>query len=117
VGETVLEGNIWNNSDFYTEENETDDMRLAALKEAHRKAKKKAEIDRWAELETKAFLEEQRREAAARNRLLNNAGTFPKIHAPPATPAAPVIRPQPPRCCPPKHRQPKHRLASSPPQP
>jgi hypothetical protein len=96
VGETVLEGNIWNNSDFYTEENETEDMRLAALKEAHRKAKKKAEIDRWAELETKAFLEGQRREAAARNPLLNNAGTFPKTPAPPAMPAAPVILPPAP---------------------
>jgi hypothetical protein len=96
VGETALEGNIWDNSDFYTEENETEDMRLAALKEAHRKAKKKAEIDRWAELETKAFLEGQRREAAARNPLLNNAGSFPKTPAPPATPAAPVIPPPAP---------------------
>ncbi|MCU1317301.1 MAG: hypothetical protein JWN63_2623 [Candidatus Acidoferrum typicum] len=96
VHETALEGNIWNNSDFYTEENETEDMRLAALKEAHRKAEKKAEIDRWAELETKAFLEQQRRQAAPRNPWLNNAGTFPKIPAPPAMPAAPVILPPAP---------------------
>jgi hypothetical protein len=54
VNETPLGANIWEDSDFRTAEDDEEDeaaLRVQALEEAQRKARKKTELDRWAEAE------------------------------------------------------------------
>jgi hypothetical protein len=54
VDETPLSAHIWEDSDFRTAEDDEDDeaeMRARAMEEARSKARKKTELDRWAEAE------------------------------------------------------------------
>jgi len=54
VHETPLSAHLWEDSDFRTAEDDEEDeasMRAQALEEARSKARKKAELDRWAEAE------------------------------------------------------------------
>jgi hypothetical protein len=61
VNETPLSAHVWEDSDFRTAEDEEEDeaaMRVQALEEAQRKARKKAELDRWAEAEANRLTKE-----------------------------------------------------------
>src|SRR5271169_1633369 len=53
VHETPLNAHIWENSDFRSAEDDDDDeaLRVQAMEEARRRARKKIELDRWAEAE------------------------------------------------------------------
>jgi hypothetical protein len=54
VDETPLSAHIWEDSDFRTAEDDEEDeaaMRVQAMEEARSKARKKTELDRWAEVE------------------------------------------------------------------
>jgi hypothetical protein len=68
VNETPLSAHVWEDSDFRTAEDEEEDevaMRVQALEEAQRKARKKAELDRWAEAEANRLTKEGSRQRAA----------------------------------------------------
>ncbi len=68
VNETPLSAHVWEDSDFRTAEDEEEDeaaMRVQALEEAQRKARKKAELDRWAEAEANRLAKEGARQCAA----------------------------------------------------
>jgi hypothetical protein len=68
VHETPLGANIWEDSDFRSAQDDEEDeaaMRAQALEEAQRKARKKAELDRWAEAEANRLAEIGARQRAA----------------------------------------------------
>jgi hypothetical protein len=53
VNETPLSAHVWEDSDFESPEDDDDDeaLRVQAMEEARRRARKKTELDRWAEAE------------------------------------------------------------------
>jgi hypothetical protein len=65
VNETPLSAHIWEDSDFSTNEDCDEALRVHALEEAQSKARKKIELDRWAEAEADrlAAIGARRREA------------------------------------------------------
>jgi hypothetical protein len=68
VDETPLSARLWEDSDFRTAEDDDEDeaaMRAQAMEEARSKARKKTELDRWAEAEANrlAAIGARRREA------------------------------------------------------
>jgi hypothetical protein len=68
VNETPLSAHVWEDSDFRTVEDEEEDeaaMQVQALEEAQRKARKKAELDRWAEAEANRLTKEGARQRQA----------------------------------------------------
>src|SRR5271163_39288 len=68
VNETPLSAHVWEDSDFRTAEDEEEDeaaMQVQALEEAQRKARKKAELDRWAEAEANRLTKEGSRQRQA----------------------------------------------------
>jgi hypothetical protein len=68
VNETPLSAHVWEDSDFRTAEDEEEDeaaMQVQALEEAQRKARKKAELDRWAEAEANRLTKEGARQRQA----------------------------------------------------
>jgi hypothetical protein len=67
VDETPLGASIWDESDFRTADDDENDEaeRAAALEEAQRKAKKKEELQRWAEAEVNRLIAEGVREREA----------------------------------------------------
>jgi hypothetical protein len=68
VHETPLSAHIWEESDFASpedEEQEEEAMRVQAMEDARRKARKKVELDRWAEAEADRLAAIGARERAA----------------------------------------------------
>jgi hypothetical protein len=67
VDETPLGASIWDESDFRTADDDENDEaeRAAALEEAQRKARKKEELQRWAEAEVNRLIAEGVREREA----------------------------------------------------
>ncbi|MFZ0953244.1 MAG: hypothetical protein WAN17_13320 [Candidatus Sulfotelmatobacter sp.] len=68
VNETPLSAHVWEDSDFRTAEDEEEDeavMQVQALEEAQRKARKKAELDRWAEAEANRLTKDGARQREA----------------------------------------------------
>jgi len=108
VHATPLSGHIWEDSDFESDEEEDDDeaMRIQALEQAQRKARKKIELDRWAEAEANrlAAIGARQREAQARTDACTEA-TATKDASPAAavTPAGRAVLPPTP---PPRKRPP-----------
>jgi hypothetical protein len=108
VGETPLGANIWEDSDFRTAEDDEEDeaaMRAQALEEAQRKARKKAELDRWAEAEANRLAAIGARQQAAdreadrqQDKEERVAATAPKTESPAAavTPAGRAVLPPTP---------------------
>jgi hypothetical protein len=65
VDETPLGASIWEDSDFRTAEDDDEAERAAALEEAQRKAKKKEDLQRWAEAEVNRIVAQGAREREA----------------------------------------------------
>src|ERR1700716_3909773 len=67
VDQTPLGASIWDDSDFRTADDDENDEaeRAAALEEAQRKAKKKEELQRWAEAEANRLIAQGAREREA----------------------------------------------------
>jgi len=91
VHQTPLRAYVWQDSDFATPQddkannNNNDElMRAQALAEAQRKARKKADLDRCAELEAARIADERRRADATRNQGRTYAAHPPQspLHAP-----------------------------------
>jgi len=134
VHQTPLNASIWDDSDFTSAEEEDDDeaMRLVAVEEARRKARKKTELDRWAEAEAnrlaaigarqreaerQADLREaqlaadrkrEEQERAARIALQDKEKDKHRVASPAAavTPAGRAVLPPPPTAPPPRKRPP-----------
>lgn len=112
VHETPLSAHIWEDSDFRTAEDDEEVMRAQALEEAQRRARKKAELDRWAEAEANRIMEEGRREhearrqAAARNQAAGPAAGVTKNATPTVIPAARAVLPPAQTAQPPRKRPP-----------
>jgi len=115
VDEIPLNSRVWENSDFTTaedEEAEDEAMRVQALVEAQRKARKQAELDRWAAAEANRLTEEgnRQREAArqaeARNQAAARAAATTSNPTPTLTPAGRAVLPPTPAPTPPRKRPP-----------
>jgi hypothetical protein len=89
VHETPLSGYIWKDSDFDSDEDKDDDaaLRVRALEAAQRKARKKIELDRWAEAEANRLAAIGARQREAQPRI---EARPEKIATKDATPAAAV---------------------------
>jgi hypothetical protein len=108
VDQTPLSGHIWEDSDFRTAEDEEEDeadMRVQALEEARSKARKKADLDSWAEAEANrlaaigARQREAEREAEPQQEKEEHAAATASKDASPAavvTPAGRAVLPTPP---------------------
>jgi len=100
VAETPLNGHIWEDSDFESDEEEDDDaaLRVQALEEAQRKARKKIELDRWAEAEANRLAEAgaRQREAQAPEVRTEKTATKDASPAPAVTSAGRAVLPTAP---------------------
>ena len=70
VNQTPLSSHVWEDSDFQTAEDEEEDeaaMRVRALEQAQRRAREKAELNRWAEAEANRLTQEGARQRAAQS--------------------------------------------------
>ena len=100
VNETPLSAHIWEDSDFESAQNEDDDddeeaLRVQALEEAQRKARKKTELDRWAEAEANrlAAIGARQREAERKAEIKEEAEERAAATAPKETTPAPAVTP------------------------
>lgn len=97
VNETPLSGHIWEDSDFDSVEDDDDEeaLRVQALEEAQRKARKKTELDRWAEAEANrlAAIGARQREAERKAELKEEAEERAAATAPKETTPAPAVTP------------------------
>ncbi len=100
VNETPLSAHIWEDSDFESAQNEDDDddeeaLRVQALEEAQRKARKKTELDRWAEAVANrlAAIGARQREAERKAEIKEEAEERAAATAPKETTPAPAVTP------------------------
>ncbi len=112
VNETPLSGHIWEDSDFESDEEEDDDpaLRVQALEEAQRKARKKIELDRRAEAEANrlATIGARPREAQARTQARPEKIATKDAPAAVVTLAGRAVPPPAPTPPPPGKRPPAH---------
>ncbi|MFZ0759631.1 MAG: hypothetical protein WAM69_06725, partial [Candidatus Sulfotelmatobacter sp.] len=115
VNETPLSAHIWEDSDFDSAEDDDDDevLRVQALEEAQRRARRKTELDRWAEAEADrlaaigARQREAERQAERKQEAEERAAAIAQENAKPApavTPAGRAVLPSPPTVQPPGKR-------------
>ncbi|MGA9305778.1 MAG: hypothetical protein WBW31_10300 [Candidatus Sulfotelmatobacter sp.] len=96
VNETPLSAHIWEDSDFESDEDEQEETsRVQALEEAQRKARKKTELDRWAEAEANrlAAIGARQREAERKAEIKEEAEERAAATAPKETTPAPAVTP------------------------